>query len=170
MHFVFMGVSGSGKTTVARGVSRRLGIAFADADDFHPEANVAKMANGVPLTDADRLPWLRSLAAWIGEHEERGESSVLACSALRRSYRDILRGGAPGVFFVHLHGPAELIGERLRRRRDHFMPPGLLDSQFAALEPLGPDEAGVVLDVAAAPEELVAEAARTAAGHLAERR
>jgi len=167
MHFVFMGISGSGKTTVARGVAERLGLPFADADDFHPAANIAKMSNGIPLTDADRLPWLRTLAAWLGERERHGESSVLACSALRRSYRDILRGGAPGVFFVHLHGSADLIAERLRSRRGHFMPAGLLDSQLSALEPLEPDEAGTMLDVADSPEVLVEKAAQLASSALA---
>ncbi|MEY9210909.1 gluconokinase [Thermobifida halotolerans] len=160
MHFVFMGVSGSGKSTVARGAAQRLGLPFADADDFHPETNIAKMSSGVPLTDADRLPWLGSLAAWLGERERNGESSVMACSALRRSYRDILRGGAPGVFFVHLHGSRDLILERLRGRSGHFMPSELLDSQLAVLEMLGPDEAGTVLDVASSPEKLVEEAVR----------
>ncbi|AAZ56147.1 gluconate kinase [Thermobifida fusca YX] len=164
MHYVFMGVSGSGKTTVARGVAQELGLPFADADDFHPEANIAKMARGIPLTDEDRLPWLQALAAWISEREREGTSSVVTCSALRRSYRDLLRRSAPGVFFLHLHGSAELIGKRIRERRGHFMPPQLLDSQFATLEPLAPDEAGAVLDVSASPEDLIAEAVRIVTG------
>ncbi|TDQ51633.1 gluconokinase [Actinorugispora endophytica] len=160
MHFVFMGVSGSGKSTAALGAVKRLGLPFAEADAFHPEANIAKMAAGTPLDDADRRPWLESLAEWIGERERAGESSVMACSALKRSYRDILRGGAPGVFFIHLHGSTDLIAERLRARSDHFMPSSLLNSQASTLEPLGPDEEGVVLDIAHTPDELVEESAR----------
>ncbi|GLU49077.1 gluconokinase [Nocardiopsis ansamitocini] len=160
MHFVFMGVSGSGKSTVALRVSERLGLPYAEADAFHPAANIAKMSSGVALTDNDRRPWLESLAAWIGEHDRAGATTIMACSALKHSYRDILRSKAPGVAFIHLDGTTELIGERLRARADHFMPPGLLASQAATLEPLGTDEAGWVLDIACSPEELVEESVR----------
>lgn len=155
MHFVFMGVSGSGKSTVAKAVAERLALPFAEADAFHPAANIAKMTEGVALTDEDRRPWLRALADWIAEHQQRGEHSLMACSALRRGYRDILRSGAPDVRFVHLDGSEELIASRLRRRSGHFMPAGLLASQAATLEPLAPDEAGVVLSIDATPEKLV---------------
>ncbi|WP_017559773.1 gluconokinase [Nocardiopsis baichengensis] len=160
MHFVFMGVSGSGKSTVALRTAERLALPFAEADAFHPEANIAKMSQGVALTDADRLPWLRSLAAWIGEREAEGRDSLMACSALKRSYRDVLRSGAPDVRFVHLDGPVELIRRRLAERAGHFMPSGLLDSQQATLEPLRDDEKGVVLDIAPPPEEITEEAVR----------
>ncbi|WP_017594266.1 gluconokinase [Nocardiopsis potens] len=158
MHFVFMGVSGSGKSSIARPVAERLGLPFAEADAFHPEANIAKMSAGVPLSDEDRRPWLLSLAEWIAERERAGEHSVMACSALKRSYRDLLRGGAPDVRFLHADGPDEVIADRLARRTGHFMPVGLLASQRAALEPLGAGEAGAVLDVSAPVEELVEEA------------
>lgn len=147
MHFVFMGVSGSGKTSVAQRVAVRLGLPFAEADDFHPETNIRKMESGVPLTDEDRGPWLRELAHWIGAHDALGESTVMACSALKRDYRDLLRAGAPGVHFLHLHGTREVIWERLDAREDHFMPSGLLLSQMETLERLEPDEAGRELDV-----------------------
>ncbi|MFD6950822.1 gluconate kinase [Nocardiopsis sp. TSRI0078] len=147
MHFVFMGVSGSGKTTVAKGVAEQLGLPFAEADDFHPQTNIDKMAVGVPLTDHDRWPWLRKLAGWIAEHDARGVSTAMACSALRHSYRDVLRQGAPGVHFLHMHGGFEVIWERIEARQDHFMPPALLESQFETLEPLGPDEPGREFDV-----------------------
>lgn len=152
-HVVVMGVSGSGKSTIAALVAERVGWVFADADSFHPASNIEKMRAGIPLTDDDRRPWLLSLASWMAEQGEQGNSTVLACSALRRSYRDLL-GRETEVAFVHLHGPAELIEERMRTR-DHFMPPSLLASQFATLEELAEDELGVVLDLALTPEELV---------------
>lgn len=157
-HVVVMGVGGCGKSTVAAGLSERLGLALADADLFHPQANVAKMAGGIPLTDEDRRPWLRALAAWIHEHAVRGQSTIMACSALRRDYRDVLRTGAPVVEFVHLAGPVELVRARMAARADHFMPPELLLSQYAALEALTPDEVGVTLDLTKTSDELVGEA------------
>lgn len=152
-HAVVMGVSGSGKSTIAVLVAKRVGWVFADADSFHPPANIDKMRSGIPLTDADRRPWLLALADWMADQEQEGNSTVLACSALRRSYRDLLSGRTE-VDFIHLHGPAELIEARMKAR-DHFMPPSLLTSQFATLEELQEDERGVVLDLALTPEQLV---------------
>lgn len=164
-HIVVMGVSGSGKTTVAEGVALELGFAFAEADEYHPEANVAKMAAGHPLTDDDRWPWLDALAEWIREREAAGESTVMACSALRRVYRDVLRRGGENVEFVHVDGPAQVIRDRMNHRAGHFMPASLLDSQIATLEPLQPDEAGVVLDVAKTKDELISEAVEWVRSH-----
>jgi gluconokinase len=155
-HVVVMGVSGTGKTTVAQGVAAATGMVFAEADEFHSAANVAKMAAGQPLEDADRWSWLESLAAWMATQDEQGHSTVIACSALRRAYRDVLRSGPPSLDFVHLDGPAEVVRQRLAKRTGHYMPASLLESQLATLEPLEPDEAGVVLDLTLPPEELVA--------------
>jgi len=142
---VVMGVAGSGKSTVGALLAARLGVPYAEADDFHPAANIAKMAAGHPLDDADRAPWLDVIAAWAAGRG--GKGGVVSCSALRRAYRDRLRANAPGLFFVHLDGPPELIAARLAARTGHFMPPALLRSQFEALEPLGSDEAGAVVPV-----------------------
>ncbi|MGC3863647.1 gluconokinase [Micromonospora chersina] len=157
-HVVVMGVSGAGKTTVARGISEVTGLRFAEADEFHTEAHVAQMRAGVPLTDADRWPWLRALAGWMADRHAEGVSTVLTCSALKRAYRDVLRQGPAKVEFLHLDGAAQLIRDRLDRRVGHYMPASLFDSQRAILEHLGPDESGVVLEVAAPPEELVRRA------------
>ncbi|MFG3297960.1 gluconokinase [Micromonospora chersina] len=157
-HIVVMGVSGAGKTTVARGISELTGLRFAEADEFHTEAHVAQMRAGVPLTDADRWPWLRALAGWMADRHAEGVSTVLTCSALKRAYRDVLRQGPANVEFLHLDGAAQLIRDRLDRRVGHYMPASLFDSQRAILEHLGPDESGVVLEVAAPPEELVRRA------------
>jgi gluconokinase len=154
---VVMGVSGSGKSTVAAGLVDRLGWEFAEGDDFHPPANVAKMRNGVPLDDDDRWPWLRTLAAWIGEHEQAGKSVVVTCSALKRSYRDLLRDGHPSVWFAHVTADAEQIRDRVQRRTGHYMPPSLLDSQLATLEPLQDDEPGASISGAGQPDEVVDE-------------
>ncbi|GAA4912536.1 gluconokinase [Streptomonospora salina] len=159
-HFVVMGVSGTGKSTVAEPLARRLGLAFAEADDFHPDSNVAKMSAGTALTDEDRQPWLESLAAWITEHDRRGTSTVMACSALKRSYRDILRSAAPDVRFLHLDTTTDVIAARLRERTDHFMPETLLRSQKSTLEPLADDEPGATLDIAPPAEEVIERAAR----------
>lgn len=148
---VVMGVSGTGKTTVGRLLARQAGLGFAEGDEFHPARNVAKMAAGVPLEDADRWPWLDAIGAWAGGRGGRG--GVVAASALKRAYRDRLRSAAPGTVFVHLAGDRELIARRMAARAGHFMPVSLLDSQFAALEPLQPDEAGVTVVVDAGPEE-----------------
>jgi gluconokinase len=159
-HVIVMGVSGSGKTTVAKAISEATGMTFVEADEFHSESNVARMRAGVPLDDADRWPWLRELAAWMAARAAEGVSTVLACSALRRSYRDVLRQGPPAVDFVHLDGPAEVIRDRLTHRAGHYMPASLLDSQLATLEPPQPDEGSLVLDVRASPDELVDMAIR----------
>jgi gluconokinase len=127
---------------------------MAEADDFHPRSNIEKMTSGVPLDDEDRMPWLRSMRDWIGEHAADGLDTVVTCSALKRSYRDLLRGADADVLFVHLSGSRELLGGRLSGRSGHFMPPELLDSQFADLQPLADDEPGATLDVADDPERL----------------
>ena len=150
------GVSGTGKSTVAALLSQRLDRPFCEGDDLHPEANVDLMRAGTPLTDADREPWLAALAGWIRTRDEAGTSTVMACSALRRRYRDVLAAAAPGVRFVHLVGDPDLILTRMRAR-EHFMPPGLLTSQLATLEPLEPDEPGAAFDVAATPEAIVGQ-------------
>lgn len=158
IHVVVMGVSGCGKSTVARGMAERMALEFGEADEFHPPANIEKMSSGVPLTDEDRWPWLRDLAAWTSERAREGVSTVVACSALKRSYRDVLRDGPRRVFFVHLYGDAELISARLKSRAGHFMPPSLLQSQYDTLEQLEDDEEGVTLDIDATPDELTDQA------------
>jgi len=159
-HLVVMGVAGSGKTTVAQGIARRLGRTFAEADDFHPATNVAKMAAGTPLTDEDRAPWLAELAAWVTAQDRAGRDTVVTCSALRRTYRDVLRTAEGDVRFVHLAGDPALIGDRMAQRTDHFMPVALLPSQLATLEPLEDDEPGVVVPIGGTPDEVVDEALR----------
>lgn len=168
-HVVVMGVAGCGKTTVARALSEATGLVFAEADDFHSQANVDKMRSGVPLDDEDRWPWLLDLADWMAQRAAEGRSTVIACSALKRAYRDTLRTGAPGVSFVHLDHPVEVIRDRLRTRAGHYMPASLLDSQVETLEPLQQDEHGIV-DVGLDPEHLVALAARRLGLPLVERR
>ncbi|REJ03899.1 gluconokinase [Microbacterium bovistercoris] len=155
---VVMGVSGSGKSTVAGMLAGRLGWDLEEGDDLHPAGNVAKMAAGIPLTDEDRRPWLDRIAAWIQVHTESGTPGVVTCSALRRTYRDRLAG--PGVVFVHLEGSQETIAARLSSRLDHFMPQSLLGSQFATLEPLEPDENGIVVELARRPKDEVKEIIR----------
>jgi gluconokinase len=152
---VVMGVSGSGKTTVARALADRQGWLFAEGDDFHPAANVAKMAAGHPLDDSDRAPWLDALADWIGARERAGESCVLTCSALKRAYRDRLRDGHPSVLFLQVDVPVDVLRARLSHRRDHYMPASLLDSQLATLEPLAPDEPGARVDGTGDPDQVV---------------
>jgi gluconokinase len=154
---VVMGVSGSGKSTVAAGLVERLGWEFAEGDDFHPKENVEKMRSGLPLDDDDRRPWLRSLADWIGEREQAGTSVVVTCSALKRSYRDVLRDGHPSVWFAHVAADADLIRERMERRTGHYMPSSLLDSQLAALEPLQADEPGASISGGGDPAHVVAQ-------------
>ena len=140
MIVIVAGVSGSGKTTVGALLAGRLGWRFADGDDLHPAANVAKMRAGIPLTDADREPWLRAIAAWMDERIGRGEDAVLACSALRRSYRDELLDGRPAARMVFLAPDREVLARRLATRHGHFFPEQLLGIQFDALEPPAPDE------------------------------
>ena len=152
---VVMGVSGSGKTTVAKGLAAAEGWSVLEGDTFHPPANVAKMKSGTPLTDADRWPWLHAIAAAIDADRARGENAVVACSALRRVYRDILIGGRTDVRLVYLKGSQALIAERMRARHGHFMPPALLDSQFQTLEEPGPDEHPITVDVDGTPDEIV---------------
>jgi len=142
---VVMGVSGSGKSTVAKLLVERLGWKFAEGDDFHPPANVEKMRSGHPLDDDDRWPWLRTLAEWIGEQERAGASCIVTCSALKRRYRDLLRDGHPSVWFAYVSAAPELIRERIERRSGHYMPSSLLDSQLATLEPLQSDEPGMTV-------------------------
>jgi gluconokinase len=155
-----MGVSGSGKTTLARALADRMGWEFLEGDDLHPQANVDKMSAGTPLEDEDRWPWLRAIGAWIDARAEEGRSGVLTCSALTRSYRDLLADGRPGVRFCHVRADGGLIEERVAARRGHYMPPSLLPSQLQTLQPLAPDESGVVVSADAAPEEMVREAMR----------
>lgn len=143
IHIVVMGVSGSGKSTLAERLGTELHWPTAEADDFHPPASIAKMSQGVPLTDEDRWPWLWAIRDWMDAHTEGG--SIVTCSALKRSYRDLLRESGGVVVFLHVTGPLELLAQRLAGRSDHFMPASLLSSQFDALEPLGPDEDGTTL-------------------------
>ncbi|MEU7551483.1 gluconokinase [Streptomyces sp. NPDC044571] len=165
---VVMGVSGTGKTTVGRLLAEALGVPYAEGDTFHPAANVAKMSAGIPLEDADRWPWLDAIGDWI--RARRGpRGAVVACSALRRAYRDRLRAAAPGAVFVHLHGERPLIERRMAGRTGHFMPLALLDSQFAALEPLQEDEPGVVVDVSGSPQQITARALAALAALPAEK-
>ena len=152
---VMMGVSGSGKTTVARGVAARLGWDVLEGDSFHPPNNVAKMSKGIPLDDADRLPWLHAIARAIDAELAAGRSCVVTCSALKRSYRDILIGPRKNVALVYLQGSHALLAERMRNRVGHFMPPSLLDSQLATLEEPTPEEAPITVAVAPPPERIV---------------
>jgi gluconokinase len=147
-----MGVSGSGKSTVGAALARRLGVPFADADTFHPEANIAKMAAGTPLTDNDRYSWLEAVGRWLADHEAGG---VMSCSALKRGYRDRLRSHCQEIQLLHLTGSPEVIGRRQAHRPGHFMPSALLGSQFDTLEPLTPDERGIALDVSSSVDHIV---------------
>ncbi|MHC2999134.1 gluconokinase [Microbacterium sp. HJ5] len=158
MPLVVMGVSGSGKSTVAAALAGALGGIYLDADDFHPPANVAKMAAGTPLTDEDRMPWLHVVGEAVAVQAAKGRLAVVACSALRRRYRDALRETAGELFFVQLDGTPELLAARIGARTDHFMPPSLLASQLAALEPLEADEQGAVVKVDQPVQHIVAEA------------
>ncbi len=152
---VVMGPSGVGKTTTAEGLAARLGWAFAEADRFHPQANIDKMTAGIPLDDDDRAPWLALIRDWISAKAQAGESTVVTCSALKRRYRDVLRGADARVRFLELTGEVDTIQGRMASRKGHYMPPSLLASQFADLEPLDDDEDGVIVDVSATPEEVI---------------
>lgn len=153
--WVVMGVSGCGKSSVGQRLADALGIRFLEGDAFHSKENVEKMSAGTPLTDEDRAGWLAVLAAEIRAAAEKGEGLVLSCSSLKRRYRDQLRAGDPALRFAHLHGERVLIAQRMQARPNHYMPPSLLDSQLAALEPLQNDEAGLVLDIGKEPATLV---------------
>nr|WP_294521710.1 gluconokinase [uncultured Rhodopila sp.] len=157
---IVMGVSGSGKTTVAAGLGRQDGWILLEGDSFHPPANVAKMHAGIPLTDEDRWPWLRAIAARADELRAAGQSAAVACSALRRAYRDVVIGDRPDTVLVYLRGSKSLIAGRIKARRGHFMPPALLDSQFDTLEEPGPDENPIIVDVGGTPEAEIADAIR----------
>ncbi len=158
-HLVFMGVSGTGKSAIGSAVADALDYEFAEGDAFHPRASIDKMGDGTPLTDEDRWPWLEQLASWTRERAEQGRSTALTCSALRRAYRDVLRTGATDTVFVHLTGEEEVIRRRMEGRR-HFMPPALLRSQLGTLEPPGPDERSLRVDIDAPLEEIVARVVR----------
>jgi gluconokinase len=151
---VLMGVAGAGKSTVMEALHSRLGWPMLEGDAVHPPENVTKMAAGIALTDADRQPWLRAVADWIGEREAERTSSIVTCSALRRAYRDLLRRGHPSVWFVHLDTPVEVLEERIRSRRGHYMPASLLASQLATLEPLGRGEPGSTIDATPSAEAI----------------
>lgn len=150
---VVMGVTGSGKSTVGEALGKRLGLPFADADDFHSPENVAKMRAGQPLDDADRAPWLRAIGRWLAEHRDAG--GVVSCSALKRAYRDVLREEAPDAVFLHLDGDQETVRQRVAHRPGHFMPASLVQSQYDALEPLGADENGMVIPLDLPVDEIV---------------
>ncbi|WP_293775765.1 gluconokinase [uncultured Oxalicibacterium sp.] len=155
---VVMGVSGCGKSSVARLLAERLGCDFIEGDDAHPQENIDKMAAGIPLSDADRQDWLQTLKQTLQHRVQLQDSVVLTCSALKRRYRDLLREADPHLFFLHLHGDHALIAQRMASRNRHFMPTALLDSQFADLEPLQSDEFGMMLDVRHSLEKLVTQA------------
>jgi gluconokinase len=150
-----MGVSGSGKTTVGAMLAGQLGWKYAEADSFHPEANIAKMAAGHPLTDEDRRPWLAAIAKWIDATIAAGEPAVVTCSALKRTYRDQLGAGRPQVQMVYLKGDRDLIATRLAARQGHFFTAAMLDSQFAALEEPTAEEGALVVSIAGTPKEIV---------------
>lgn len=157
---VVMGVASSGKTSLGERLAERLGWPFRDADSFHPPENVAKMSSGTPLTDEDRKPWLAAIAAWIDDLRTNGGNGIVTCSALKRAYREVIVGDRPDVTLVYLRGSRELIGERMAARQHHFMPPALLDSQFATLEEPGADEKPLVVQVEASKEAIVAQVVR----------
>jgi len=157
LHIVVMGVSATGKTTVGEQLAEELGCEFIEGDSMHPSANIDKMTKGIPLTDEDRWPWLQAIADLVAVKDFEGTSTVVTCSALKRSYRDLLASAAP-TFFVHLHAPFEVLEKRMHLRKKHFMPTSLLESQFDTLQPLGDDEAGAVVDVTPPIEVVVEEA------------
>lgn len=161
---VVMGVSGCGKSTIGALLGRRLGVPFFDGDDFHPPANKAKMASGLSLDDDDRAPWLAEIGAALATPTEGAGSRIIACSALKRSYRNLLRSFAPDVVFIHLVGDAQTISRRLSGRAHEYMPSSLLGSQLATLEELEADEAHVLVDIHLSPEVLVESVARQLVG------
>jgi gluconokinase len=149
-----MGVAGSGKTTVADILVSRLGWRFQEGDTLHPQSNIEKMRAGHPLTDGDRAEWLKRVAGWVDERLEKGQNGVITSSALKRSYRDVINRRGSGVVFVFLSGPKSTIARRLASRHGHFMPPNLLDSQFADLEEPGPDEPAIRVDISGSPDAI----------------
>ena len=153
-HLVVMGVAGCGKSTVAKALQERLGWIVAEGDDYHPASNIAKMSSGIPLSDEDRWPWLDTIAAWTAEQDRAGLPTIVTCSALRRVYRDRLRAAPGRTVFVHLTGTPELLTARMPARTDHFMPPTLLPSQLATLEPLQADEEAIVIDIDRSIDEI----------------
>lgn len=153
--FVVMGVAGSGKSLIGGALAHALDVEFVDGDDFHSAKNIEKMAAGIPLTDDDRASWLRALALRLRAARDAGKGIVIACSALKRSYRDIFRAQAPAVRFVYLTGTKDLLGARLTKRGGHFMPVSMLDSQLATLEEPSPDEDAWVVDIGMSPGEIV---------------
>jgi len=157
---VIMGVSGAGKTTIAKVLAARLGWPFEEGDDLHPESNIAKMKGGIPLTDADRLPWLACVAAWIDRQRETGQPGIITCSALKRSYRDIVIGDRPDVRLVYLRGSRDVLAARLAKRKGHFMPASLLESQIATLEEPGPDENPLTVDIGGSSDDVADEIIR----------
>ena len=162
--YVIMGVAGSGKSLIGAQLARALDIEFLEGDDLHPAENVKRMAAGIPLTDDDRHGWLLAIAARLHEAKRKGVGLVASCSALKRSYRDLLRStGDTDVHFVYLAGPKALLAERLAQRRGHFMPGSLLDSQLAILEEPSPDERAFLCDIREAPDAIVADLVRRAA-------
>jgi gluconokinase len=167
MHIVVMGVSATGKTSVGEQLADELGCEFVEGDSLHPEANIEKMSEGIPLTDEDRWPWLKAIAELVAVRDGEGRSTVVTCSALKRSYRDVLRDAAP-TFFVHLHAPFEVLEERMQLRSKHFMPTSLLRSQFDTLEELEDDEAGAVVDVTPPIDVVVEEAVNAVRVHYTE--
>ena len=161
--YVVMGVAGSGKSLIGARLARELHVEFVEGDDLHPPDNVRRMAAGIPLTDDDRKGWLLAIAARLREAQRAGVGLVASCSALKRSYRDLLRSGAARVQFVYLAGTRALLAERMANRRGHFMPPSLLESQLAILEEPSPDEHAWVCDIRKAPDAIVADLVRRAA-------
>jgi len=155
-----MGVSGCGKSTVGRQLAKALDLRYLEGDEFHPPENVARMAAGVALTDEDRREWLQRMSARLAQARSANEGVVLACSALKRGYRDVLRSGAPALQLVHLRGSRELLAARMAARKGHYMPASLLDSQLATLEPPQPDEGALVFDISLTPEDIVAAIVR----------
>lgn len=156
---VVMGATAVGKTTVGELLAERCAVEYADADAFHPQANIDKMSGGVPLTDDDRWPWLEAIGRWLAERTSTG--GVVSCSALKRAYRDVLVRSAPTMRFLHLHGDEDVIRQRIANRKGHFMPPSLVDSQLETLEVLAPDEPGVVIDLEMKPGDIVDEFVRS---------
>lgn len=156
IRWVVMGVSGCGKSTVGQALASALAVPFVEGDQFHSASNVAKMSEGIALTDEDRSDWLHTLQRQIRAAQTEGAGMVLSCSALKRRYRNLLREADPALRFAHLNGPREVIAERMHARVNHYMPLSLLDSQMSVLEPLQDDEAGITLDIGTAPDQLVA--------------